>query len=85
MLLGTDKSGAEDDIGMPFQDGSNQFWIFLGVILEIRILDHDDGRGRRRNARAQSRALSAIDAVAQKLQARVSLRVFFQYGWCLIQ
>jgi hypothetical protein len=52
MFLGPHKSGAEDDIGSAFHDGSDQSRIFFRIVLEIRVLNDHDGRGSLGDARA---------------------------------
>src|SRR4029077_14660476 len=84
MLLGPDESRAEDNIGPPFQDGSDQSRVFLRAVFEIRILNDHDGRGSFGDASAQSRTLSAIDGVAQNSDARVAPGVFLQDRGCAV-
>ncbi len=65
MCLGSDETGAENDIGTVFENGPEHNGIFLGVVFEVGVLDNDDRRGGVADAGAESSALALVDIVAE--------------------
>ena len=57
------ESGAENDVGFSVQNWLEQARIFLGVVLEVRILDEDDFARGGGEATAQSCAFPPINAM----------------------
>src|SRR5688572_23421305 len=70
-----EEAGSIDDVGLALEDGANQLRIFVGVVLEIGVLDDHHVAGRLADAAPHRRALALIVRLEQNADAVVPVQL----------